>query len=499
MNPTYDVLIIGAGLSGIGTACHLALDCPQKRVAIIERRDAIGGTWDLFRYPGIRSDSDMCTFGFQFRPWNELSVLADGASIRRYVTETAQQYGVDKKIQFGLKTLSAHWSSEQQLWTVTALHEASGATRTMQAKFLVGATGYYNYDQGHLPHFPGVERFKGQCIHPQQWPEDLDFSGKRVVIIGSGATAVTLVPAMADDAASVTMLQRSPSYVFSLPGYDKLSEILLRFLPRRWVFGMARQRNIKFHRLTYLAAKRWPSIARRLLLLQARRQLGPGADMSHFTPHYNPWDQRLCAVPDSDLFKAIRSGKATVVTDHIERFTETGIELKSGRVLEADIVVTATGLQLQMLGGMELRVDGQPRPPNQLMMYKGVLMQDVPNMAWIVGYTNISWTLKADLSGHYFCRLLRFMDDNNLTVAMPAAPQGMVSEGTVFGSLSSGYVQRAADVLPRQGTAHPWLVTHHYENDSRMLRDEPVDDGVLQFAGARDPSVARSPIEAMAA
>jgi cation diffusion facilitator CzcD-associated flavoprotein CzcO len=487
MRDYYDVLIVGAGLSGIGMACHLAMECPDKRVAILERRNAIGGTWDLFRYPGIRSDSDMFSFGYKFRPWNELKVLADGPSIRKYVTETAQQYGVDKKIQYGLKILSANWSSEQKLWTLTALHEASGEQRTFRASFLVSCTGYYNYDKGYLPHFPGVERFKGQCIHPQHWPENLDYRGKRVVVIGSGATAVTLVPAMANDTAHITMLQRSPSYIFSVPGFDKMSAVLQHLLPESWVYGFARWRNITLQRWIYKAARRWPDRVRALLLAGVRRQLGKDFDMRHFTPHYKPWDERLCAVPDADLFAAIKSGKASVVTDHIETFTERGILLKSGQLLEADIIVTATGLQVQTFGGVELKVDGQARPMNQLMMYKSVLLQDVPNMAWIVGYTNAPWTLKADIASHYVCRLLQHMEQRGLAVVTAKAPEGMAEDSTILGALSSGYIRRAGETLPRQGRALPWRVLHNYEVDRVTLLDDPIDDGQLSFADAASP------------
>ncbi len=483
MSETYDVLIIGAGLSGIGAACHLAMDAPRQRIGILERRHAIGGTWDLFRYPGIRSDSDMFSFGFKFRPWNELKVLADGPSIRQYVTDTARQYGIDKKIRFGLKTTKADWSSQEQCWTVTALEEATGMERSFRARFLIGATGYYNYDQGYLPEFPGIESFKGQRIHPQFWPENLDYSGKRVVVIGSGATAVTLVPSMADKAAHVTMLQRSPTYIFSVPGYDKISETLMKFLPEKLVYGMARKRNILIQRFIYKAAKRWPEQVRKWLLDGVKKRLGENTDMTHFTPRYMPWDERLCAVPDSDLFKAIRSGKASVVTDKIDRFDETGIRLQSGKHLDADIVITATGLQLQVLGGMELRVDGHAGSAASVMTYKGTLLQDVPNMGFIVGYTNAPWTLKADLASDYIVRLLNYMEAKGFAVATPRAPAGMIDmQDSILGSLGSGYIQRGSKLLPRQGRELPWRVLHHYEKDVKMLSESPIDDGLLEFA-----------------
>ena len=485
MTQTFDVLIIGAGLSGIGTATHLARECPNKSVAILERRNAIGGTWDLFRYPGIRSDTDMMSFCFNFRLWDRLKVMADGPSLRQYIQDTAKEYGIDKKVQFGLKTTAMDWNSQEQCWHVSATQEATGEVKVFKAKFLVGATGYYNYDQGFLPDFPGVESFKGQRIHPQFWPENLDYSGKRVLVIGSGATAMTVVPVMAETAAHVTMLQRSPSYVFSLPDHDALSAVLLKVLPKSWVFAMARRRNIVVQRMMFLASKRWPDKARALLLDSVKKQLGPNADMSHFTPRYKPWDERLCAVPDGDLFKAIREGRASVVTDHIETFNETGIKLKSGKQLDADIIITATGLQIQMLGGAELTIDKKPRPINSSMTYKGTLIQDVPNMAWIIGYTNASWTLKADLSSSYICRLIKQMDAKGAAVAIPRAPADQAEGDSILSSLGSGYVQRGQSQLPRQGRELPWRVLHHYGKDTKMLLGQPVDDGALEFLPAK--------------
>jgi monooxygenase len=498
MSEQYDVLIVGAGLSGIGMACHLQMQCPGKRVGILERRNAIGGTWDLFRYPGVRSDSDMFSFGFKFRPWHALKVLADGPAIRQYVTDTAREYGVDKNIQFGVRITRASWSSEQSCWTLTAVDEASGETRSFRCNYLISCTGYYNYDKGYLPDFPGVKNFKGQCIHPQFWPEQLDYRGKRVVVIGSGATAVTLVPAMAPDAAHITMLQRSPSYIFSVPGYDKISEVLNKVLPERWVYGMARWRNITLQRWIYKASLRWPQRMRALLLSGVRKQLGKDFDMRHFTPSYNPWQERLCAVPDADLFKAINSGKASVVTDHIDTFTERGIRLKSGQELEADIVVTATGLQIQVFGGVEMDIDGKQRPISDLLTYKGTLLQDVPNMAWIFGYTNAPWTLKADLSADYVCRLLNHMDRSGATVSIARAPEGAAEDDNIFGSLQSGYVQRGKGTLPRQGRALPWRVLHNYERDRAMLQDQAIAEAGLEFSSPR-PKAAGAAAVGMAA
>ena len=487
MSQHFDVLIIGAGLSGIGAACHLAMDCPDKRVGILERRKAIGGTWDLFRYPGIRSDSDMFSFGFEFRPWNEPKLLADGPSIRSYLRDTAREYGIEEKIRFGLRATTADWSSSRKRWTVTAIDEDSGEEQRYTADFIIGATGYYNYDQGYLPAFPGAERFQGRRIHPQHWPEDLDYSGKRVVVIGSGATAVTLVPAMTDKAAHVTMLQRSPSYIFSVPAYDKLSELLGRVLPERWVYALARKRNIALQRWIYRASRRWPGAMRRFFLKNVERQVGDQVDMRHFKPDYNPWDERLCAVPNGDLFAALKSGKASIVTDHIETFTETGIRLKSGRELEADIIVTATGLQMQVLGGMALRVDGEQKPVNRGMTYKGVLMQDIPNMAWIFGYINASWTLKADIASRYICRLLNHMDTRGYAVVRPRAPADeVIADETIMDALQSGYVQRGRPYLPRQGRDDPWRVDHDYEHDRKALLEGPIEDGHLVFEPAAD-------------
>lgn len=479
--PHYDVLIIGAGLSGVGMACQLSRECPDKRVTILERRESLGGTWDLFRYPGIRSDSDMFTFGFGFRPWRSLKVLADGPSIRQYIGDTAREFGVDKKIQYGLKVQRADWSSARRHWTITALHEASGQVREVTARFVVMGTGYYNYDGGYLPDFPGIDQFKGTRIHPQFWPENLDYTGKRVVVIGSGATAVTLVPSMADKAAHVTMLQRSPSYVFSLPNYDKITEVLQKFLPEKWTHRITRLRNIKFYRWSYKAAQRWPKAMRKLLQGQVAKQLGADFDMKHFTPSYNPWDERLCAVPDGDLFKVLRSGKASVVTDRIDTFTPTGIRLASGKELPADIVVTATGLQLQTFGGMEVRVDGQVQRVEEKKMYKAVLLEDLPNMAAIVGYTNLSWTMKADLASAYVCRLIKHLDQKGLDVATPVDREHCTLDESIFGSLRSGYVQRGKQKIMRQGSKAPWVVAHNLELDRPMLLDEPIDDGVLQF------------------
>ena len=488
MTPTQDldVLIVGAGVSGIGMACALKAELPHKRFAILERRKRIGGTWDLFRYPGVRSDSDMFTYGFKRRPWTGLKVLADGASIRNYLVDTARESGVEEHIRYGLKITRADWSSAQQRWTVSALAEANGEVQSFRCRQLVMSTGYYNHDAGYTPEFPGIERFSGQVLHPQQWPQMLDCRGKRVVVVGSGATAMTLVPALAAAGAMVTMLQRSPTYVLSLPSHDKLTEVLGRLMPKRWAAGLARQRNLLLSRWIFQASRRWPEAMRRLLLSQTRKALGGALDMRHFTPDYQPWDQRLCVVPDADLFNVIRGGNASVVTDRIAGFEAGQVKLASGQALDADILVTATGLDLQVLGGTQLFVDGQAYAPNRHMLYKGVLLQDLPNLAWIVGYTNASWTLKADLAAQYLCRLYRHMDANGLGVAVAHDRRGCrVEHETIFGGLSAGYVTRVSDRLPRQGREAPWRVTHHYPTDRRQLLDEPIADGVLGFEAAR--------------
>jgi monooxygenase len=483
MHNHYDVLIIGAGLSGVGTACRLAEHMPQANIGLIERRQAIGGTWDLFRYPGIRSDSDMFSFGYSFRPWNELKVLADGPAIRNYITETAREYDIERKVLFGLKTTEASWNTSERQWSVSCLDEASGQTRHFTCKFLISCTGYYNHDAGYLPSFPGEERYQGVRIHPQQWPEDLDYRDKRVVVIGSGATAVTLVPAMAAQAAHVTMLQRSPSYVFSVPGYDKISAVLSKVLPQKWVYSLARKRNIGMQRFIYKLSKRYPGVVRSWLLRGVRKQLGDQVDMRHFTPRYQPWDERICAVPDADLFKVLKEGRASVVTEQIDCFTETGILLKSGEHLPADIIVTATGLQLQTCGGMQLKVDGEQREPGQLMTYKGSMLQGVPNMGFVFGYTNAPWTLKVDLTASYLCRLFSHMQQRGYDMVMPVAPAGQLQANeTVMGSLQSGYVQRAQAFLPRQGRSLPWRVLHSYEDDQKMLLKDPLQDHALHFS-----------------
>ncbi|MFO8141788.1 MAG: NAD(P)/FAD-dependent oxidoreductase [Marinobacter sp.] len=484
-HPHYDVLIIGAGVSGIGMACHLKRECPGKRFAVLERRQSLGGTWDLFRYPGIRSDSDMFTFGYDFRPWTGGKVLADGASIKQYVADTARENDVEKHIRYGVAVKTADWSSADKCWTLSAENAETGATETCTASFLVGCTGYYNYDQGYKPDFPGEQDFKGQVVHPQHWPETLDYAGKNVVVIGSGATAVTLVPTMAGTAGHVTMLQRSPSYLMPLPSTDRITLLLQKVLPEKIAYRWTRARNILISRLLYQRSRKSPKFMRWLFLAIVRRQLKGEADMRHFTPDYNPWDQRPCVVKDGDLFGALEAGTASIKTDSIDRFTETGIRLTSGEELAADIIIPATGLNLQMLGGIVPTVDGQSVVLRDKVIYKNVMIEGMPNAGMIFGYTNISWTLKVDIASEYLCRLLNHMDRSGYRVAVPRDTENSLDDATVLGSLDAGYIKRAEDQLPRQGTHGPWKASQNYRKDVRTLRFEPIEDGYLEFDGAR--------------
>ncbi|MEU6735858.1 NAD(P)/FAD-dependent oxidoreductase [Streptomyces physcomitrii] len=481
-----DVMILGAGLSGISAACHLAEADPGLSYTILERRDRIGGTWDLFRYPGVRSDSDMYTFGYRFRAWHGTKILADGPGIREYVQETAGEHGVVEHIRFGRRAVRASWSSEDGLWTVEAHDEATGESELHTCRFLVNATGYYDYDEGFRPEFPGEERFTGTVVHPQHWPEDLDYRGKRVVVIGSGATAITLVPAMAEEAAHVTMLQRSPTYIMTLPTHDPVSVVLRKLrVPAKLVYDLGRRRNIALQRGLYAACRKAPRVMRKVLLAGVRAQLGPNIDMRHFTPSYKPWDQRLCVVPSGDLFKTLRSGRASVATDHIETFTEKGIRLKSGEEIEADVIVTATGLRVQLAGGAALEVDGRPIATRDHVIYKGVLLDGIPNLAIILGYTNASWTLKADMAADYVARLLTYMrEQGHEQVTAVATESDRAAESAMGDSLNSGYIQRGDAVMPRQGTRAPWKILNNYYRDRRALSRSPIADPALRF-GAR--------------
>jgi len=478
-----DILIIGAGLSGISAACHLKKQCPGRRFTLLERRTNIGGTWDLFRYPGVRSDSDMFSFGFKFKPWNNAHFFSQGDDIRSYVHEAATENKVFDHIRFQRKVNTANWDSTTQRWTVHVTNEQSGVLEQYSARFLISCSGYYNYDQGHQPEFEAQADFKGRVVHPQHWPADLNYADKKVVVIGSGATAVTLIPSMAEQVKHITMLQRSPSYILSLPSVDLLTKALQKTLPAKLAYALNRKRTIGLAHLIFKACKSKPKVMRRLLIARMRSELkGSGVDMKHFTPKYMPWDQRLCLVPDGDFFQALRSGKASVVTDRIARFNATGIELESGQHLPADIIVTATGLNVHMLGGVRVSVDGKPVKLNKTMFYKSAMLEGLPNAVVVLGYTHASWTLKSDLISGFVCRLLNHMDKKGHAVVVAKAQGVATVEGsTVLGGLNSGYLQRVADQLPRQGEAHPWRNHQDYYHDSQTLLKDPVDEAGLLF------------------
>ncbi|WP_444930787.1 flavin-containing monooxygenase [Microbulbifer sp. SSSA002] len=477
----FDVLIIGAGLSGVGMACHLNRECPGRSFAIIERRAQMGGTWDLFKYPGIRSDSDMYSFGYDFRPWSGEKILADGPAIQKYIETTAEQFDVKKRIHFGVNLTAANWCNRERIWILKGHKTVSGTPLRYSCNFLIACTGYYDHKEGYLPQYPGVERYRGELIHPQHWPEKLDYCDKRIAVIGSGATAITLVPSLATTAQHVTMLQRSPSYIISIPSIDKISRALSKLLPESWVHRLGRWRNIKLQRWIFKAAKRWPNFIRKLLLKDVKKSLPDNFDLSHFEPSYKPWDQRLCAVPDGDLFSSICSGKVSVVTDEIQTFTQQGIQLKSGQQLDADIIISATGLKLQVLGGIKLFIDGNPIAVNEKLTYKAILMEGVPNISWVFGYTNAPWTLKADISARYICRLLKHMDTHSYQVCTAVDSEGCAEQDSVMSSLNSGYVKRANGELPRQGTRYPWRLLNNYEEDCKILLDSAIEDEFLTF------------------
>jgi cation diffusion facilitator CzcD-associated flavoprotein CzcO len=483
-----DVLIVGAGLSGIGAAHHLQQRCPGKSYAILEAREDIGGTWDLFRYPGIRSDSDMHTLGYRFRPWTEAKSIADGPSILRYVRETARDGGIDRKIRLNHRVVNAEWSSADARWTVAAERTDTGETVTLTCGFLFMNSGYFRYDQGYTPDFPGLERFAGEVVHPQHWPEGLDYAGKRVVVIGSGATAMTLVPAMAKDAAKVTMLQRSPTYVISMPGEDGIANGLRRFLPDRVVYPLVRWKNVVLQSVFYRLSRRRPELIKKVLRRGVTKALPAGYDVdTHFGPRYNPWDQRVCLVPDADLFRALGDGSAEIVTDRIAGFTEKGIELESGVELEADVVVTATGLNLLFLGGMRVAIDGEEPDLARALTYKGMMLSDFPNFAYTLGYTNASWTLKADLGSEYICRLLNHMDAGGYRICTPTVSDPSVTEEPLL-DFNSGYVLRALDHLPKQGSKEPWKLRQNYPLDLRTLRHGAIADGAMRFSNPPIPA-----------
>jgi monooxygenase len=495
-----DVLIVGAGLSGIGAGYHLQDNCPGKTYAILESRDRIGGTWDLFRYPGIRSDSDMYTLGYSFKPWVGAKSIADGPSILSYVKDTASENGIDRHIRFNHRVVRADWSSDEAQWTVEAERTDTGETVRITAGFVFMCSGYYRYDQGYTPEFKGPEQFKGPIIHPQHWPEELDYTGKRVVVIGSGATAVTLVPAMAENAAHVTMLQRSPTYIVSLPGEDPIANFLRRKLPAKVAYGITRWKNVLMTMGSFQLSRRRPAAMKAILRKWLEKELPAGYDIdTHFKPSYNPWDQRLCLVPNGDLFKAITDGSASVVTDRIDTFTENGIKLESGSELEADVVVTATGLNLLPIGGMRIGVDGDEVELPNTLGYKGMMLSGVPNYAISLGYTNASWTLKCDLTCEYVCRLLNHMDAHGYDQCTPNNHDPSV-EPQPFIDFSSGYVQRSIDKFPKQGSKAPWRLHQNYARDILALKFGSLQDGAMEFSRSRsdqrDRPASKEPVAA---
>jgi monooxygenase len=484
MTEHFDVLIVGAGLSGIGAAHHLQRRCPDHSYAILEARDAIGGTWDLFRYPGIRSDSDMHTLGYSFRPWTDAKAIADGPSIRRYIEDTAREGGIDRRIRFRHRVNRAAWSTDDARWTLSV--DTPEGPREISCGFVMMCSGYYDYAKGHAPEFAGAEDFAGRIVHPQFWPEDLDYAGKRVVVIGSGATAVTLVPEMAREAARVTMLQRSPTYVVSRPAQDRIANWLRARLPARLAYGLTRWKNVGMGMFFYRMTRKQPDKVKAKLLGMVREHLGPDYDVgTHFTPRYNPWDQRLCLVPDADLFASIRAGRAEVVTDTIDRFVPEGIRLASGRTLPADVIVTATGLEIQLMGGADIVVDGETVRIADRLQYKGMMFSDVPNLTFTFGYTNASWTLKADLVAMYGCRLLTAMKRRGLRQCTPRIGAGGV-EAEPFVDFTSGYIQRALERLPRQGVKKPWRLNQNYALDIIALRFGSIDDST-EFSNSSPP------------
>jgi monooxygenase len=495
----FDVLIMGAGLSGIDAGYHLQKLCPNKSYIILEQRERIGGTWDLFRYPGIRSDSDMLTMGYSFRPWTNPKAISPGDDIRDYIAATARDEGIDRNIRFRHEIKRASWSSQEAKWTVEAVHKSPDGRDeplTLTCNFLFSCAGYYRYSAGYLPEFPNASRFKGRMIHPQAWPEDLDYAGKRVVIIGSGATAVTLVPAMARTAGHVTMLQRSPTYIISAPEKDRIANWLRRVLPAMWAYRLSRWKNVAFMTYFYQFSQRFPNFVKKGLLKKVRKQLGPACDVeTDFTPRYKPWEQRMCLVPDADMFQAIKSDRASVVTDHIETFTEKGVLLKSGKELEADIIVTATGLVMQAFGGIELSVDGRAVDPGKALAYKGVMMSGIPNLASVFGYINASWTLKADLICNYVCRLLNFMDRKGVRQVTPK-DRGESAAAPFVENFTPGYIERALANWPKQGSKSPWRVYQNYIRDTISLKWTSVDNGALDFSNppqaSTNPAFART-------
>lgn len=484
-NECFDVVIVGAGLSGIGAACHLQDRCPGKSYIILEGRESMGGTWDLFRYPGIRSDSDMHTLGYNFKPWIDSKAIADGPAILKYIKEAAVEHDVARNIRYGQLVQKATWSSDKAEWTIETRSGDNGEVHTVRCNMLLMCSGYYSYEHGYLPEFKGRDRFTGDIVHPQQWPEDLDYTRKKIVIIGSGATAVTLLPELAKEAEHVVMLQRSPTYMFSWPDEDVIANFLRWLLPEKTAYAITRWKNITMQRWIYGYSRKSPDKAKKLLIKWVRKALEPGYDVDkHFTPRYNPWEQRLCLVPNNDLFHAINSGKASVVTDLIDTFTESGVLLESGDELQADIIITATGLDLVVLGGVEFVVDNEPIDFARTFSYKGIMSSGVPNMVSTFGYINASWTLRADLVAEFFCRLVNYLDETGTQQCTPRlrdSDEDMNAQPWVMG-FSSGYIQRVIKTLPKQGDREPWLNPQDYAADRQRLGEAEFDDGVLTFS-----------------
>jgi cation diffusion facilitator CzcD-associated flavoprotein CzcO len=480
MSTDFEILIVGAGISGIGAAAHLERAMPDKSYAILEGREAIGGTWDLFRYPGIRSDSDLHTFCYDFKPWLDDESIADGPSILRYLAETVEEYGIADRIRFGTRVRNANWSTDEARWTVVA-EGPDGESVEYTAHWLFCAGGYYDYDGGHNPEFPGSEDFGGPIVHPQSWPEDLDWTGKRVVVIGSGATAVTLVPSLAERAAQVTMLQRTPTYVIAVPQVDPLHRWAKRLFGARRAHRIARWKNVRLDRLVFDLSRRFPRRIRALIRYHNIKQLPAGFDVdTHFNPPYNPWDQRMCAALDGDFFRTLGEDRATVVTDQVGRFDRDGIQLLSGAHLDADVIVTATGLEMVPLAGISYEVDGVPLAIGETVTYKGMMLAGVPNFVYAIGYTNASWTLKVDLIWEHFCRLSRLIDQRGYDYAVPEGPPSSDDTGALV-DLSAGYVQRAVERFPKQGSSEPWKLKMDYLYDRRLLLDGPVGDHMRFF------------------
>ena len=481
-NTHLDVLIIGAGISGISAAYYLQRDCPTKSYAILEGRHTLGGTWDLFKYPGIRSDSDMYTLGFAFKPWTDPKAIADGPSIMKYLQETVDEFGIRQHIRYHQMVIDASWSSEDALWTLTVNDKTTQNSQTYTCNFLSMCSGYYNYDKGYTPDFKGIEAFQGKVIHPQKWPEGFNYDNQKIVVIGSGATAVTIVPEMAKKAAHVTMLQRSPTFVVSAPDEDWLANLTNKILPSKFAYSMNRWRKILMQRFMFNIARKYPKTMKKMLIGGVTKELGEEFDVkTHFTPSYNPWDQRICLVPNGDLFESIKENKSSVVTDHIESFVANGIQLKSGKTLEADIIITATGLNLKLLGGINFVVDGKTIDLSKTISYRAMMFSDIPNLVLAFGYTNASWTLKCDLSNQYVCRLINYMDEHGHRQCVPKQndPNLELEDWLDF---SSGYIRRVIDTLPKQGTKKPWRLDQNYLVDRKLIGNAELNDGVMEFS-----------------